>query len=307
MGRTLTEMRCLSLQGWLRVAFGSVLAIKSAAFRACPGNLQHAMSFSTDRSPWASRHLILELVKRELMGRYRNSLGGALWSFAQPLFLLAVYTVAFGVILKTPWGLSGDTGSFSLILFAGLIVFNAFMDCFRKAPTLVTGNPNFVKKVVFPLEILSWVQGLTALANVGVSLLVWVVAYAVLVGVPKLSVLYFPLILIAYFPLLLGVGWLLAALGVLTRDMDPFVSVMSHALLFLTPIFFSREAAPALLQHFLMLNPLTFIVEQSRRVLFTGMAPDFAGLALYMLLALLFSATSLYVFRRLRPVFGDLL
>lgn len=264
------------------------------------------MPISTTRSIWACRHLILELVSRELTGRFRNSLGGALWSFAQPLFMLAIYTLAFGVILKSPWGLSTNTKDFSLLLFAGLIVFNAFIDCLKRAPTLISSNPNFVKKVVFPLEILPWVQALTSLANVAIGLLIWCVAYMVLIGVPKATLLYFPLILLAFFPLLLGVGWLLAALGVIIRDLDPLIGVISQALLFLTPIFFSRDAAPALLQNVLLINPLTFVVEQTRQVLFLGLAPDFAGLAIYMFSALLFSALSLMLFRRLRPVFADL-
>lgn len=250
--------------------------------------------------------MILELVRREFSGRYRNSLGGAAWAFAQPLLMLAIYTLVFGVILKSPRGLSVDTRQWSLMLFAGLIVFNAFAECLRRGPTLVSGNPNFVKKVVFPLEILPWVQGVTALANVAVSLAIWIVAYIVLVGVPKATLVYFPLILLAYFPLLLGVGWLLAPLGVITRDMEPFTGVIANALLFLTPIFFSRDAAPLLLQHALAWNPLTFVVEQSRQVLFAGQPPDLTGLALYTLWATLFSGLSLMLFRHLRPAFADL-
>jgi lipopolysaccharide transport system permease protein len=250
--------------------------------------------------------LILELVRREFTGRYRNSLGGAVWSFAQPLFMLAVYTLAFGVILKSPWGLSVNTQDFSLLLFAGLIIFNAFVECLRRAPTLISSNPNFVKKVVFPLEILPWVQAFNAMATVATSLVIWCLGYVLLVGTPHASVLYFPLVLVAFFPVLLGVGWLLAALGVISRDLDPLVGMAAQALLFLTPIFFSREAAPAMLQPVLLLNPLTFVIEQTRHVLFAGLAPDFVGLALYMFGAVVFSVLSLMLFRRLRPVFADL-
>jgi hypothetical protein len=111
---------------------------------------------------WRHRALVAELAKREFSGRYRGSFGGLAWSFAQPLFLLAVYTVAFGVILRARWGFSGGTGDYALMVFAGLIVFNAFAECLTRAPTLVTGNPNFVKRVVFPLEVLPWVMGFTA-------------------------------------------------------------------------------------------------------------------------------------------------
>ena len=99
---------------------------------------------------WKNRSLILELTKRDFSQRYRGSYGGLTWSFAQPIFLLAVYTLVFSVILKTRWGLSGETKDFALILFAGLIVLNTFSECLNKAPVLITDNPNFVKKVVFP-------------------------------------------------------------------------------------------------------------------------------------------------------------
>lgn len=124
-------------------------------------------------APWRHRSLVLELVKREFTGRYRGSFGGVFWSFVQPLFLLAVYTLAFGVILQMRWGFSGDTKDYAFMLFAGLIVYDAFAECLKKAPTLVTANPNFVKKVVFPLEILPWIMAIAAMIHALISVAVW--------------------------------------------------------------------------------------------------------------------------------------
>lgn len=255
---------------------------------------------------WRHRSLVLELVKREFSGRYRGSFGGVFWSLAQPLFMLSVYTLAFGVILKTRWGFSGDTKDYAFMLFAGLIVFNTFSECLRRAPTLVTSNPNFVKKVVFPLELLPIVMVVAAIAHALISILVWLAGYMLIYGAPKLTLLYFPIILLAFLPILLGLGWLLAALGVIVRDVDQLTGMISHALLFLTPIFFSIDAAPAILQRALMINPLTFIVDQFRQAMFVGIAPDLRGLAVYLVLATAFSAASLFIFRRLRSSFADL-
>ena len=255
---------------------------------------------------WRHSSLVFELVKREFTGRYRGSFGGVFWSFVQPLFLLAVYTLAFGVILKMRWGFSGDTKDYAFMLFAGLIVFNAFAECLKRAPTLVTANPNFVKKVVFPLELLPLVMAIAAMAHALISIAVWLAGYMLIFGVPKLTLFYFPVILGVFFPVLLGVGWLLAALGVIVRDIDQLTGMVAHALLFLTPIFFSIDAAPGLLQHVLMANPLTFIVEQLRQVMFVGIPPNFKGLAVYLVLATAFSAASLLIFRRLRSSFADL-
>lgn len=258
------------------------------------------------RTLWRYRSLVLELAKREFSGRYQGSFGGIAWSFAQPLFLLAVYTVAFGVILQARWGFSGGTADYALMLFAGLIIFNAFSECLGKAPLLIATNPNFVKKVVFPLELLPWVMTFTILLHAVIGIGVWFAGYAVLYGLPKPTAILVPAILLCFFPLLLGVGWLLAALGLFVRDINQLTAMLSHALLFLTPIFYSIDAVPAVLQPVLMLNPLTFVVEQFRLVLYFGEVPVLRGLAVYFALASLFAWASLALFRRLRPRFADL-
>jgi lipopolysaccharide transport system permease protein len=257
-------------------------------------------------APWRHRGLLLELVKREFLGRYRGSFGGVLWSFAQPLFLLAVYTVAFGVILQARWGFSGGTMEYALMLFVGLIVFNAFSECLTRSPALVTGNANLVKKVVFPLEILPWVLASSALLHALIGVAVWFVGFIVLYGMPRPASLLFPVVLACFFPMLLGIGWLLAAIGVVVRDVGQVTGLLAHALLFLTPIFYTVDAVPPALQVVLIMNPLTYVVEQMRLVLFHGVAPSLVGLALYFGFSSLFAWLSLLVFRRLRPGFAEL-
>jgi lipopolysaccharide transport system permease protein len=258
------------------------------------------------RTLWRHRSLVAELTKREFFGRYHGSFGGILWSFAQPLFLLAVYTIAFGVILKARWGFAGGTANYALMVFAGLIVFNAFAECLSRAPSLVSGNPNFVKKVVFPLELLPWVMTFTILLHALLAVAVWILGYAVLYGAPKPTVVFAPAILACFVPLLLGTGWILSAIGVAVRDVGQLTSVVSHSLLFLTPIFYGVEAAPPLVQSMLMLNPLTFMVEELRLVLFFGQVPAWRPLTAYFVLSSLFAWLALAVFRRLRRGFADL-
>jgi lipopolysaccharide transport system permease protein len=252
------------------------------------------------------RSLVWELIKREFSGRYQGSFGGLVWSFIHPLFLLTVYTIAFGVILKAKWGFSGSTTDYALMLFAGLIVFNAFSEVLSKSPTLITSNPNFVKKVVFPLELLPVITVATALIHAMIGLFVWVIAYTLLMGVPRPTLLLFPLVLVCFVPVLLGVSWLLSSAGVIVRDISQLTGMMNHALLFLTPIFYSIDAAPPLLQYLLMINPLTFIVEQFRLVLFYGQMPVMKALAIYFLLASFFAWISYAFFKRLRPTFADM-
>ena len=255
---------------------------------------------------WTNRFLIIELSKRGYNQRYQGSYGGIIWSFFQPVLLLGIYTLVFSVILKTRWGFSGDTKEFTLILFAGLIILNIFTECLSKAPLLITDNPNFVKKIVFPLEILPWVMVTTVFLQTLVSIVVWFLGYFILFGLPKPTAFYFPVILLSFFPLLLGLGWLLSAIGIIVRDINQLTLLLSHSLLFLTPIFYSIDSAPPLLQKLLMLNPLTFIVEQFRSVLIFGQIPSWTGLTAYFLCSLCFAWASLKIFRLLQRSFSDL-
>lgn len=251
-------------------------------------------------------HLIIELTKRDFSSRYSGSFAGIIWSFIQPLFLLAVYTTAFGFILKARWGATGSTSEYALILFSGLIIFNLFSECLTKASSLVLANPNFVKKVVFPLWILPLVSALSAMTHALIAILVWLLGYILLFGLPHLTFLWFPVVLVSFFPVLLGVGWLLSAVGVYVRDIAQAAAMISHTLLFLTPIFYSTAMVPEGLQRLIRINPLTFVVDQFRDVMFFGNAPAYADLLVYFVCAAVFAALCLYVFNRLRPSFADM-
>jgi lipopolysaccharide transport system permease protein len=256
-------------------------------------------------TPQVWGNLLIELTRREFAGRYRGSLGGLLWTFAPPLLLLGVYTFAFRVVLDVRWGLAERTGEFALAVFAGLIVFNAFSDVLGRSATLITDNANLVKKVVFPIEILPVVTVAAALLHALVATCVWFLGHLALVGLPPLSALASPLVLAMFAPVLLGLGWLLACIGVVLRDVAHAAALSGQALLFLSPVFYSAAAAPEPARALLFANPLTFVIEQFRGALFAGAWPDWAGVALYAALATAFAVAALMLFRRLRPVIAD--
>jgi lipopolysaccharide transport system permease protein len=251
------------------------------------------------------RSLLQELVRREFSGRYQGSFAGPLWPIFEPLIMFSVYVVAFGVVMKVRWGYSGDTKEYAFMMLAGLMVFNAFAECLNRSPKLISANPNFVKKIVFPLEILPWVISLNALAHMMISAGLWVLGFALLIGMPHLSVILLPFIMIAFLPMLLAVGWLFASVGVIARDLEQVASLFSRALLFISPVFYSVDAAPPAIRTGMIINPLTFIIEQMRCVLYLGKAPDIIGLLIYFVVASLASACALFIFRRLRPSFAD--
>lgn len=255
---------------------------------------------------WKHRSLLAELTKREFSAKYTGSFGGVLWAFLQPLFLLAVYTTAFGLILKTRWGGSGSATDYAMMLFAGLIVFNAFSEVMLKSPALITSNPNFVKKIVFPLELLPVVAVLSALLQALISVFIWLMGYVVFYGVPHPAALLFPLVLLVFSPVLLGIGWLFASIGVYVRDLGQLTAMLAHMMLFLTPIFYSVDAAPAFVRKALMLNPLTFVVDQLRLVLFAGTPLSPLPGLMYFGCACLFAWLTLRCFRFLRSGFADM-
>lgn len=259
-------------------------------------------------SLWRNRSLIHASAKREVLGRYRGSALGLLWSFFNPLFMLAVYTFVFSVVFNARWG--GGSSSkveFALVLFAGLIVFNLFVECVGRAPSLILSTPNYVKKVVFPLEILPFVVLLAALYHALISLGVWLAAYIVLFGVPHGTVLVLPMVILPFTLFIMGLSWALASLGVFLRDVSQFIGVVVTTLMFLSPVFYPASALPESFRHLLYINPLTPVIEMTREVLFWGNMPNFPMLAIYWLATGFIAWLGFAWFQKTRKGFADVL
>lgn len=259
-------------------------------------------------SIWRNRELIYVSVKRDVMGRYRGSTFGLFWSFFNPLFMLLVYTFVFSEVLKARWSVGSESKvEFALVLFAGLIVFNIFAECINKAPNLVLANPNYVKKVVFPLEILPLVSLLSAFYHAVISLLVWLLAYCFFIGIPNLTILLWPLIVFPFAFFIMGLSWALASIGVFLRDISQFIGVITTTIMFLSPIFYPASALPESYRHLLYLNPLTPMVEMTRDVLYWGKLPDFIVLTIYWLVTGIIACLGFAWFQKTRKGFADVL
>jgi len=259
-------------------------------------------------SLWRHAGLIRVSARREILGRYQGSVLGLFWSFFNPLFMLAIYTFVFSVVFNARWGTGNDSRTeFALLLFAGLIVFNIFAECVTRAPTLITGHVGYVKKVVYPLEILPFVIMMSALFHGLVSLLVWSAAYLVLFGLPPLTALYLPIVLLPFLFFIMGLSWALAALGVFLRDIAQFVVSLTSMLMFLSPIFYPMSALPENFRQIVLLNPLAIVIEMVRGVLYFGHQPDFVMLAMYWVAALLSAWLGFALFQKMRKGFADVL
>jgi lipopolysaccharide transport system permease protein len=258
---------------------------------------------------WSQRELWWRLTEREVLGRYRGSLLGVTWSFLNPLAMLAVYTFVFSSIFKARWGNLENEGplGFAINLFAGLIVFNMLAECLTKAPGLIVANPNYVKKVIFPLEVLPSVAVGSALFHALTSLVVLAIFQVIAGHAPSPSSLWLPLV---WLPLLLGclaVTWTLSSLGVFLRDIGQFIAVFVNMLMFLSPIFYPASALPTRFQPLLAISPLTQVIEQTRRVLVTGESPSFVYIVMGCLLSGLAAELGLRFFEKSKRAFADVI
>jgi lipopolysaccharide transport system permease protein len=252
------------------------------------------------------RHLVFQLVRRDILARYQGSILGIGWGLLSPLMILAAYTFVFRTVFKTRWPGGGDsTSEFVLQLFAGLLVFNVFSDLLGRAPRLVIDQPNLVKRVVFPLEVLAWVA-------VGAVMFHATLALAILLGAAvglgaglTPWVLAAPLVLACTVPMLLALSWLLSGLGVFLRDIGHVIGPAVSMLLFASPVLYPTQSLPPFLAHLLWLNPLTVPIENMRRVVLMGLAPDWQALVAYTAIGLVFATLSHHLFERVRPAFAD--
>tara|TARA_R100000306_G_C4382563_1_gene146887 strand:+ start:48325 stop:48993 length:669 start_codon:yes stop_codon:yes gene_type:complete len=222
--------------------------------------------------------------------------------------MLLIYTFVFGLIFQSRWPQEQeDPVSFSVILFSGLMIFNFFAEIVNKSPALVTNNPNYVKKIIFPVHVLSLVSLGSSLINLSIALGIWVGFYLILEGLPPVTSLFFPLVILPLLLKALGVSWFLASIGVYIRDVSHIIAMITTALLFLSPIFFPLSALPEPMQSWLVLNPLTLAVEDTRAVLIWGNLPSLPRLMLDTAASAFVAMAGLYWFQKTRKGFADVL
>ncbi|KXU90930.1 sugar ABC transporter permease [Paraburkholderia monticola] len=260
-------------------------------------------------SLWTNRQLILQMARRDVIGRYKGSVMGVMWSFFNPLLLLTIYTFVFSVVFKARWGgtLPASKTEFALLLFVGMIVHTLFAETLTQAPMLIVNNVSYVKKIIFPLEILPVTALGTALFHACVSLAVWLAFFVLFNGFIHWTVIFMPLVLLPLIMLTVGIAWALASLGVFLRDVAQPISLIMTVLLFASPVFYPITALPVTIRPWLMLNPLTLIIEQARAVLLFGQLPDWSALAIYGAVALVIAWLGYAWFQKTRKGFADVI
>ncbi|AYZ68380.1 ABC transporter permease [Burkholderia multivorans] len=266
----------------------------------------HILSFL--RVPFKNRYLLTELIKRDISIRYRGSLMGIMWAVVNPLLMLVVYTFFFSVVFKARWSTAGDSkGDFAMLLFCGLLVFNFLGECLNRSPALILSNSNYVKKVVFPLEVLPWVVVGSALFHAVIGFGVWFSFFVVVKGYLHWTSMLLPVVLLPIIFFAAGFSWLLSSFGVYLRDIGQFVTILTAVLPFTSPIFFPITALPENFQVLMYINPLTVVIDQVRSVLFFGVVPSGVEYVVYLAISLIFAFLCFVWFQKTRRGFADVM
>ncbi len=263
---------------------------------------------------WSHRRLLVQLVRRDVSGRYKGSFGGAAWAVMTPMLMLAVYLFVFGVVFNPRRAATGaaplsaaDLSTFGIGLFCGMLVHGLFSECLARAPAVIVGQPAYVKRIVFPLEILPLVTVGAALFHFAVGLVV-LLAGAMLFGAPPgWHALALPLVVVPLLLLSAGVSWLFAALAVYLRDIGQLTGLLATVLLFLSPVFYPVDALPQDLRWLALANPLSIPIEATRDLLLRDRFPDMTVMAGYWLATAVFARLGLLWFDKTRRGFADVL
>jgi len=256
-----------------------------------------------------NKTLIFQMTKREILSRYKGSMLGLGWSLFTPLMMLIIYTFVFSVVFKAKWGVDTDQSktAFSVILFAGMIVFNVFSECFNRSTTLITSNSNYVNKIVFPLSILPWTILGSAIFHALVSLSILITAAFFLLEELHLTMFLLPVVWLPLFVGLVGLMLLLSSIGVYFRDLSQVTGVLTTVLMFTSPLFFPLSALPERLQPILMLNPLAYFIEVTRDVIIWGKLPELIPLIIAYLLSFILLKIGYNCFDKLKKGFADVI
>lgn len=255
-------------------------------------------------------NLILQMTKRDVIGRYKGSVIGLAWSFFNPLIMLVVYTFMFSYVFKARWGNDIHSGShveFAVVLFAGLIVHSMFAEALAASTRLLTGNASYVKKVIFPLEILPVVTIFSALFHFCISLVALLLVQVVVYHTINVTVLFFPVVIFPYLFMMLGVVWFISAVSVYIKDIAQVVGVVTSILLFVSPIFYPVSMLPVKVRFLIELNPLTVIIEEMRQIIVYGQLPNMQQWLIYLLVSLCVASFGLWFFQKIRIGFADVL
>lgn len=253
-----------------------------------------------------SRELVYYLTRQRIVLRYRGSLLGAAWMILSPALMLAIYTLVFGVIFTPRWTAEAQgTTEYALLLYLGLCAYWFLSECVAESPGLIVQHSTYVKKVVFPLDILVWVSVSTAMFHSTIRLLVFAAAHLLVEGNLPMTIVLLPFVWLPLALMTLGISWLLSAMGVFIRDLGEIVTLALTAMLFLSPVFYSVESLPEAFRWLILVNPITQPISQIRDVAYFGVLPGARAFLLTLAISYFAAWLGHAFFVRSRRAFAD--
>ena len=258
---------------------------------------------------WQHRRLLWQFTVRNIQARNKGSYLGVVWMVLNPLLMMALYSTVFGLIFNGRYGMTaGETAiDYALGIFLSLTIFQLISEVMSVSTSIILGNTNIVKKVVFPLEILPVAQVgasiyhfLLSISLVFLGMLIFGQSFTWLVAL-------LPLILLPILLLSLGIGWFFAAVGVYVRDIGSLLQFLTLLLLYSSAVFYSLHYVPDPIYAVLKFNPVAHLIEQARKVVLWQQPLQFEPMLYAYLSAIAVFLVGYFTFRKLKPGFADVL
>jgi lipopolysaccharide transport system permease protein len=253
------------------------------------------------------REVIRILTWRDFQARFRGSIGGVLWSIIQPLFTMVIYTVVFSTFLKQRFGNTDSPFTFAVYLLCGLLPWTAFSEGLNSATTLIRNNANLVKRVVFPLEVLPLNLTFVSIIQQMIGFILLLPLSILVTRQVSASLLFIPIILIFEIMLIAGVNWIWTIIAVYIPDLKQFTLVFTSVLMFLTPIFYSKDVIPARWAWIYQINPIARIIDMYRSVFMEGIVPGGFDVLITSVICVVFFMLGYVWYMKLKKSFADFL
>jgi lipopolysaccharide transport system permease protein len=256
---------------------------------------------------WRNRNLIVTMVDRDLEARYKGSFGDRIWTVAQPLLLMLAYWFVFGVVLKTRFGNDPNPSVYMLFFLCGMLPWLAISEAIGRAPNVILEHRNFVKKLVFPVEILPVNLVFSGMASGVLALVVYLFFLMATWERIPVQALWLPVVAVPQLLFTMGVCWAWAALGLFARDLAQVNGFLLTLVFFLTPICYPMEKLPAEAVVILQKSPVYKLVGEYRLLFISESAPDWGVMGQLAVVSVVIFYLGYGVFRKLRPSFPDVL
>lgn len=253
-------------------------------------------------------YLLQQLIIKDFREKYKGSVLGVLWSIIIPLFMMVIYTFVFSEIFQPVWSAQPSSKfEYALIIFCGLSAFNMFSEVMTRSTGIISENVNYVKKVIFPLELLPMTVSIVAFVNCIISYVILLVGNFILTQTIYITSFEMIFLLIPLLLTCLGISYALAALSVYFKDIVNAISVVVMILMYASPIFYSLEAAPKLIQFIAFVNPLAYIIENARKVCIYGEHMNINNYLISLVVSGIILFVGYQIFDRLKVGFADVL